>query len=712
MWKPLFFFFYFAMFGSFSGRAAAAFHLRSWVALPHTARGSPPSSLHYRNDPTTEQDGVQEYDALLRKVPFFFVSHGVDDDDAKLQLSLVAARSRSVKEVKASSSLPTSAATDAPTWPRRSSRSHPQRMAVFEGGEPFFSLSNIEYGVAPARIANAAVTGAALAAGVLCSSVLATLTDPYSPTTSLLDLDVAASSSWLLAVPLVTAYLSITRSTVGGLTRTVSDSFMNLLRLGHLLGSAAFEISVDTIQAIAAADDATAADHSLPTLGGALLWYGARAVGQHAVQSLRRTEQTAQQAVAQVLQQQVERTRRERMQRQERRQRALLQAQLYYARNQKEEAAVEQDDDETTDWIVSARSKEAAQRQLEQGARPTTVVVPSMPIFTLGPAERSVLPERIAALSPQHLFFLGDEEREVVAPPTRTVLASVSLATERPTEDLPEMVLTEAGDVFSPPQGRVFFLGEDERAHLRVENASWPFGEAWSPHDDDDLVPKASAVLVPLDAAPVPPVFWLGDEEREAVPTAPFLVGQATDAGATKSNAESSRWQSTPVFRLGDEERAVREPVTGSVLPLPARNEYSVWQDVDKVEDVEQEKRAIAEARRLIQERAIALGKERLSKVLSGGVRWKKKNRAQELKQQNAVVSSHAMSQVCSESLARRSYRIQQFIARNRRYGTLFSDQSLVERGAMYLLAVTTPTLFQCWIQEAVTEYVLEDAAH
>jgi hypothetical protein len=776
-----------------SEKAEAAFHLRSrslvpfshFVSTQRTISISKPSlhtapshsvhwsqrtlasksttSIYYRNDKAVEDASVDldEYDRTLLNVPFF-VSSGVDDAIAKLKVE----RTRPMKPEDTESSPVAVAESESETLvvedimnpmastneiqqvptmqpPRRALRSYKQRMSVFEGGEPFFSLSNIEYGVSSERIANAAMTGAALSAGTLLSTVISTTMDPYSPTASILDMDLAASS-WLLAVPIVSAYLSITRCTIGGLTRTVSDSVMNFLRLGHLLGSSIASIPVDTFQAIATAEDSMGAtvsstidEKSIPTLCGELVWYNSMAVVQRAAQSLRRTEQTVQQAVDHVVQQQVERTRRERLQRQERKQRALLQAQLYYARKPqrlpplsatvlKEEASVaanEGDSDDPTfpptvlsknDLAISARRKEAAQRlllqrQIELRSR-SAAVVSSAPLFYLGEEERNVaafllVSEELPIAPPhKHLFLLGDEEREVVSP-TIDVMEPVSLKTDLALEATPNMAeLTEAGDFLLPPNDRVFYLGEDEREHMRMENASLPepFLDESIP-DEDDVLMQSHSTILPSEVVPVQHVFLLGFEERDAVQTqyvsttAPFLLG--VDIVPAVNAEESVTSLSEPVFLLGDEEREVLKTVTDPIVPSIALNDSR---------DVEKEKRAIAEARRLIQKRAIELVKKRLAEVLSG-VRWKK-NLVHELKHQNSVVATHSMSDICSERLARRSHRIQQFIARNRRYGTLFTDKSLVERGAMYLLAVTTPILVNCWIQQAVTEYAFDDA--
>lgn len=799
-----------------SGSTEAAFHLRSrplkpftsswqqrdksmrmlsWHPVSQSARGSQSlqrtmkttvsllsvdsfkssTSLYYRNDKSIEDvtADLADDDKMMLDIPFF-VSTGVDDAIAKLKLSrhhtlspqdteppsLFVADNETTEVMNDESDalMSTTAIEAAPILKPKQratlSRSYKQHMAVFEGGQPFFSLSNIEYGVAPERIANAAVTGAALSAWVLCSTILTTTMNPYSPTTSVFDMDLTASS-WLLAVPIVTAYLSITRSTIGDLTRTVSDSVTNLLRLVSLLGSQVATIPVDTIQAIVTADDAKdsssdeSSNKSIPTLCGELVWYSSMAVVQRATQTLRRTEQTVQQAMDHVLQQQVDRTRRERLQRQERKQRALLQAQLYYARKPRllpplsvsvlSEANVEIIEDDRDDptppptalskneRIISVQSEEAAQRlllqrQLQQRLWVATVV-PEVPIFYLGEEERTdaaALPglEEMSTILPQqHLFLLGDEERDTVTGIATTLdfKESTSLQTELVLEAKPEMVATEAGNFISPPNGRVFLLGEEEREHMRMENASLtePFLDELIP---DDISTPGVIVDPPSDVAPVQHVFLLGDEERDAVQmqhvsmTAPFLLGVAP--GAVTIKPESTGILSQPVFLLGDEERdTVTDPVliTGfNDVASDNTDNVSLNERPRNTRDVENERRAIAEARRLIQKRAIELGKKRLAEVLSG-VRWKK-NMVYELKKQNSVVAAHSMRDRCCESLARRSLRIQEFIARNGRYGTLFSDKSLVERGAMYLLAVTTPMLVNCWIQEAVTEYAFDDA--
>ena len=108
-----------------------------------------------------------------------------------------------------------------------------QRISIFEGGDPFFSLTNLEYDVAPEVINDAALTGLHVALAVILSTTMHSIdvfnSYDFSFENSVHDMNVMLSL--VLSVPAVTAYLSITRSTVGTFTRTMSTFWMNLIRL-------------------------------------------------------------------------------------------------------------------------------------------------------------------------------------------------------------------------------------------------------------------------------------------------------------------------------------------------------------------------------------------------------------------------------------------------------------------------------------------------
>jgi hypothetical protein len=342
------------------------------------------SSLSYRNDQTMEESMVDVHVVDTVNPMYFATSQFNWNEDvvahvsgrpdrpsltriAKLNGSMdhpsyqdSPTNQNSVVEIVAATSHVASVVTELP--PQRKSTStqlFQQRISYFDG-EPFFSLSNLEYGVSPDEIRNAAGTGLCFAVVAIMSLAAIPHVDQYSYHAGTGGLDwnmVFASSSMLWTIPACTAYLSITRSTVGGLTRTVSNSVMNVLRLIHVVGTqVAVVVGDNNSNAVKSGGvepytedcvDTNVRDvmvtagsmrnslqpeltppheKSLPTLVGELFWYSSLALYQ-------RTEHTIRHATDTMFDRQVEATRIHRLQRQERKQRALLEAQFYY-RNQ------------------------------------------------------------------------------------------------------------------------------------------------------------------------------------------------------------------------------------------------------------------------------------------------------------------------------------------------------------------------------------------
>jgi hypothetical protein len=228
----------------------------------------------------------------------------------------------------------------------------PQRISFFDGGEPFLTFSNLEYDVTVDEIRDAMNTG-------FCVAFVATMMtlhpfdmDHYYFAEDLLN-DMKFAMWLSVSIPTITAYLSITRSTLGALTRTVSTNNMNLLRLLHVISSFAIHGSCDSkdILKIKSTSTATRVDNgvasvtskptnfvhyktqgatdqadplpSIPTLMGEWVWYSSKTIFQHTKNAFTETVKSMEDYQVAII-------RSNRLQVQERRQRHLLQAQIFY----------------------------------------------------------------------------------------------------------------------------------------------------------------------------------------------------------------------------------------------------------------------------------------------------------------------------------------------------------------------------------------------
>ncbi len=233
-----------------------------------------------------------------------------------------------------------------------------QRISIFEGGDPFFSLTNLDYGVATEVINDAAMTGLHVALAVILSTTMHPIdlfnSYDFSFENSVQHMNVMLSL--VLSVPAVTAYLSITRSTVGTFTRTMSTFWINLIRLLIVSTTQATTVMangssfINDIVSGAATADSTADDAGIvptiaeptmicqenqsleraeplapiPVLMGELVWYSSLAVVRQAKNIISKTTDV-------ILNYQVDMIRTNRLQIQEGKQRKLLEAQIYYS---------------------------------------------------------------------------------------------------------------------------------------------------------------------------------------------------------------------------------------------------------------------------------------------------------------------------------------------------------------------------------------------
>jgi hypothetical protein len=545
-----------------------------------------------------------------------------------------------------------------------------QRISFFEGGEPFFSLSNIEYGVSSNVINDAASTGALVALMVFVAMMNHLFAwDNYHDYSSDDFLNnMKLTSSLVLSVSAATAYLSITRSTVGTLTRTMSTFWMNWMRLMIVSGTKATEIVADASNLVKdivigatmtnlTTNDVTAIPAvvspasteanqpferveplpSIPVLMGELVWYSSLAVVQQTKNFLTKTTDS-------ILNYQVDMVRMNRLQCQERKQRNLLEAQIHYSKSttKKQQQFVKQHEDQ-----LLVDEKECTSEVM------TNIYESNLHVFLLGDSERDEILNTDATLHlygnidttkfneydrdgmNKNLFQLGVSEREdmLIKTQTHQLFGNIESIQRN------DMVVSRDDQyVTTPDREGLFYLGQLERDEVNVEMKTHSlFGNVENvtrrlvtpnhnrhlfqlgqeERDDLNMAAKSHSLLGNIEVAPQSMVasrhrdrlFELGQEEREE-----HLLGnlmnftQNLDVSKEESDMKS---QSEHLFYLGGSLRD--DMLTSNATIQLFGNIEQCQQEMPTVSrDNDREVPNLAEVHRLIQERARTETKKRL----------------------------------------------------------------------------------------------------
>jgi hypothetical protein len=460
-----------------------------------------------------------------------------------------------------------------------------QRISFFEGGEPFFSLSNLEYGVSTNVIKDAAGTGLFVAFMVMMSVMHPFAVDNYHYYPSETSVNNAKLiSSLVLSVPAATAYLSITRSSVGSFTRTMSTFWMNWMSLVVVSSIKATEIVADgsrfvediiigTIPTNLTANDVTAPPvpelkansrksqgleytepvSSIPVLIGELVWYSSLAVVQQTKNFFSKTTDS-------ILNYQVNMIRNNRLQIQERKQRNLLEAQIRYTNIKKQKRLPLTKQHEQNCLLgTAARSS---------GVMTKEYVPPSSKnehAFLLGDSERDDILNTATTLHlhgnivltyldqnsrvddinsgtflHENLFQLGENEREHMSTMSMShqLLGNIEFAQS-------EKIMIEKDDAHEilPEREGLFHLGQLERDETNIRTKN---------HHFIGNVENTTQKLMIFDQNEH--LFQLGQEERDdlnASVKTHHLLGNIEYA---PQNLVAPR-QGNLLFQLGQEER-------------------------------------------------------------------------------------------------------------------------------------------------------------
>ena len=360
-----------------------------------------------------------------------------------------------------------------------------QRISFFEGGEQFFSLSNLEYGVTNRVVNDAASTGLLVAFAVIMSMIHPFDTDnfyDYSLEHSINEMKLI--SSLVFSVPAVSAYMSVTRCTMGYLTRTMSTFWMNWVRLVFVAGTKATTVAaggssfIKDIVTEARPINSTAGDvtvppvtekihesqkierteplSSIPVLIGELVLFGSLAVVQQAKNIISKTTGT-------ILNYQVNMIRNNRLQIQERKQRSLLEAQIYYTNNKRK-------------TLESLKKQHAMSEEESVSGAMTQVNVTSLQsenVFLLEDSERDNVPSmamddesKQTTFIQENLFRFGGNEREdlLVCSKPHQLLGNIEFV---PNQNI--VIEKDDGFVTSPLAEQLFHLGQLERDDINIQ---------------------------------------------------------------------------------------------------------------------------------------------------------------------------------------------------------------------------------------------------